>query len=85
MTKCHICGCTYERACPAGCGWVHTGKELPLCTVCAEMGARIAMYIDHANRVSKASLGRLADLAEPGTGAVGRYIDQKLPARKAGA
>jgi hypothetical protein len=84
MTECHICGCTYERACPAGCGWAHTGKELPICSVCAEMGARIAMYIDDANRVSKASLGRLADLAESGADVVTRRIN-RLRARKAGA
>jgi hypothetical protein len=85
LMRCHVCGCTYERGCPAGCEWVHRGKEPPLCSVCAEMGARLAMYIDDANRVSNASLGRLADLAAAGTGGVGRFIDAKLKARRAGA
>jgi hypothetical protein len=74
-TRCHVCGCTYENGCPLGCGWSHRPGELPICSVCAEMGVRIAMYLDDSNRVTTASLGRLLDLARKSGGAVGRGID----------
>jgi hypothetical protein len=30
-TKCRVCGCTNEQACPGGCSWV----EPDLCSACA--------------------------------------------------
>jgi predicted Fe-S protein YdhL (DUF1289 family) len=53
--KCRMCGCTYERACPAGCGWA----KGDICTVCARFRAELAAYVEDANRVTKASLARL--------------------------
>ena len=61
--KCHVCGCTQDRACPVGCGWAHKHGEEPLCSVCAEFLDELREYIERANAVTKASLGRLYDLA----------------------
>jgi len=60
MTKCRICGCTYNRPCPAGCAWV--GRE-DLCSVCHDFGAQLEQYLDQCHRVTKASLARLYDEA----------------------
>lgn len=55
LTTCRICGCSWDRACPAGCGWA----EDDLCTVCADFREDLAGYIENAFRVSLRSLGRL--------------------------
>lgn len=62
MPKCRICGCTFERACPAGCGWAGEKKphpDGPICTVCILFRVELAQYLDQANRVTVASLERL--------------------------
>lgn len=69
---CHVCGCTYDRACPVGCEWAHKSSEKALCSVCATFVGDIQQYIEDANRVSRASLGRLFDLAAARTEAPAR-------------
>jgi hypothetical protein len=53
--RCRICGCTYMRPCPGGCGWL----EGDLCTVCAGFRETLQIYIEQCNRVTAASLTRL--------------------------
>jgi hypothetical protein len=55
--RCRICGCTQERACPAGCGWAP--DEGDLCTVCASFRNELEEYFGQAAGVSNASLIRL--------------------------
>lgn len=55
--KCRICGCTYERGCPAGCSWF----EDELCSVCARFRGQLSVYSGDALRVTKAGLARLLD------------------------
>lgn len=55
LARCRICGCTHLRPCAGGCGWA----EADLCTVCAEFRQQLQEYIEHANRVTAASLSRL--------------------------
>jgi hypothetical protein len=57
VMKCRICGCTDERACPAGCEWVP--GEGNLCNQCAWMMDRLEEYAQDAASVSNASLIRL--------------------------
>ena len=65
MSRCRICHCTWEDACPGGCGWVREkAAEVrrlggPICTTCADFRSRMALYLECARRVSNASLGRL--------------------------
>jgi hypothetical protein len=33
---CLRCGCTQDRACPGGCGWVHTADVCTACLTVAE-------------------------------------------------
>lgn len=63
MTRCHICGCSCDRACPVGCAWVGSRGALPLCSVCRDFAFDLQGYIEDCNRVTRASLGRLFDLA----------------------
>ena len=56
--KCRICGCTDDRACPAGCGW-GTKKDRDLCSVCAAFRAELEEYFGQCNGISNASLVRL--------------------------
>ena len=65
-----MCGCTYERACPAGCAWA--GNQ-DLCTVCAGFMQQLAEYVEYANRVTKASLGRMLDEVYP----IGKPVKRK--------
>lgn len=58
VTKCRMCGCTWERGCPAGCAWANNSD---LCTVCASFMSDLQQYIEDCARVSKASLGRMFD------------------------
>jgi hypothetical protein len=53
--QCRICGCTYLRPCPGGCGWV----EGDLCTVCAGFRETLQIYIEACKRVTASSLTRL--------------------------
>ena len=53
--RCRICGCTYMRSCPGGCGWV----EGDLCTLCAGFRETLQIYIEECNRVTASSLSRL--------------------------
>lgn len=55
FSRCRICGCTWDRACPGGCGWAEDG----LCTVCAEFRDVLRQYAECVRRISAASLGRL--------------------------
>lgn len=63
---CVVCGCTQERGCPGGCGWVSLRElvrlncEGPLCTICGEMVARLAVYSMDAYRFRLAPLLRAA-------------------------
>jgi hypothetical protein len=57
MTKCRICGCTDERACPAGCGWEPYQGDI--CSVCAAFKRHLEAYNEDALKVSAASLARL--------------------------
>lgn len=53
--KCRICACTYERACPGGCGWA----EANLCTVCAALREALEDFVENANFASLAGVARL--------------------------
>lgn len=61
--RCHICGCMQDRACPFGCGWVHSRGAPALCSICRDFALDLQAYVESCNRVSRASLGRLFDLA----------------------
>lgn len=52
---CRICGCTYMRPCPGGCGWV----EGDLCSICSAFRDQLTDYIEFCYRVSARSLNRL--------------------------
>ncbi len=66
---CVVCGCTYERPCWVGCGWaslrdlVTLDSKGPLCTVCAEMVARLSLYSEEARRFRVAPLLRAVKAA----------------------
>jgi hypothetical protein len=41
VARCRLCGCTEERACPGGCGWVLAPKQMGhLCSACAAFDMR---------------------------------------------
>lgn len=66
--KCRICGCTQERACPAGCGWdLHgTIDAKPICTVCAAFKRQLDDYIQACNRTSVHTLAKLlGEIVQP--------------------
>lgn len=47
MSKCIVCGCTDERACPGGCDWAN--DDPPVCTTCvpAWLFARLWDVVAH--------------------------------------
>lgn len=66
---CVVCGCTQERGCPGGCGWVslrvltELNCDGPLCTICAEMVRNLARYGDDVHRFRLAPLMRAVKAA----------------------
>jgi hypothetical protein len=53
--RCRICGCTYERGCPAGCCWI----EADLCSVCDQLRLALHDFTLGARRASAAGILRL--------------------------
>jgi hypothetical protein len=56
MTRCRVCGCTQERACPGGCGWAR--GEGNLCTICAAAAEALREWHENSLRGSRAALLR---------------------------
>jgi hypothetical protein len=60
--KCRICGCTQDRACPAGCGWDYKDPEgADICTVCSAFKLELGNYLEACDGVTAASLRRLLE------------------------
>lgn len=80
--KCVVCGCSYERPCGGGCGWVSLkilvalNCDGPLCTTCADAVSGLVEYADEVYRFRAAPLMRAVKKA---------YAHEALLTRKVGA